>query len=198
MFSEGSQPAYTNPYNDFNSVDAEDIFRMFFGGDPFVGGMHTVYRTYGPGGVRTQFFSTRQPTSQSSVVLFLTSHLQPSLIQRLLPLIMIVGYMVLMFFVNRPSQAPFSINRTPEYSVQRVQPETRLPYYVTPSFDSSDRNVRNVENSVLRYYFQQYEYLCMRDVQREMQLPKEKRRETGEIESCMKYHTIDGLLSGRN
>lgn len=188
------------------------------GGDPFVGGMHTVYRTYGPGGVRTQFFSTRQPTSQSSVVLFLTSHLQPSLIQRLLPLIMIVGYMVLMFFVNRPSQAPFSINRTPEYSVQRVQPETRLPYYVTPSFDSSDRNVRNVENSVLRYYFQQYEYLCMRDVQREMQvglrvlghvqLPKEKRRETGEIElewrsivicrSCMKYHTIDGLLSGRN
>lgn len=180
MFSEGSQSTYSNPYTDFNSVDAEDIFRMFFGRRVRIHVMKVAIPSWAactPSTGRTAraacaHSSSRRDNPHRMLQLFLFANLtfQPSLLQRLLPLIMIVGYVVLMFFINRPAPAPFSINRTPEYSVQRVQPETRLPYYVTPSFDSSDRNVRNVESSVLRYYFQQYEYLCMRDVQREMQV----------------------------
>mgnify|MGYP001660673283 FL=1 len=51
--------------------------------------------------------------------------------------------------------------------MKRVQPDTNLPYYVTRSFDASLKNVLSVERDVLDYYYQQFEFACLKEIQSE-------------------------------
>ena len=61
----------------------------------------------------------------------------------------------------------FSTRPSADYSVKRVQPDTNIAYYVTPSFDTSRNNVLSVERDLLDYYYQQYEYACVLEIQNE-------------------------------
>lgn len=51
--------------------------------------------------------------------------------------------------------------------MKRVQPDTNLPYYVTRSFDTSQKNVLSVERDLLDYYYQQFEFACLKEIQSE-------------------------------
>lgn len=51
--------------------------------------------------------------------------------------------------------------------MKRVQPDTNLPYYVTRSFDASQKNVLSVERDLLDYYYQQFEFACLKEIQSE-------------------------------
>ena len=51
--------------------------------------------------------------------------------------------------------------------MKRVQPDTILPDYVTRSFDASQKNVLSVERDLLDYYYQQFEFACLKEIQSE-------------------------------
>lgn len=96
IFHHGSQASYTSQYADINQMEADEIFRMFFGTSPFTSTVPFFnsptffYHTYTPHSP----FVRHQASSQSWW-------------QRLLPVFLIVAYIVLNVVVNRAMEPSF-------------------------------------------------------------------------------------------
>ena len=96
IFHHGSQASYTSQYADINQMDADEIFRMFFGTSPFAttapffNSPAFFYHTYTP----RSPFTRRQASPQSWW-------------QRLLPAFLVVAYIVLNVVINRAMEPSY-------------------------------------------------------------------------------------------
>ena len=182
IFHHGSQASYTSQYADINQMEADEIFRMFFGTSPFTSTVPFFnsptffYHTYTPHSP----FVRRQASSQSWW-------------QRLLPVFLIVAYIVLNVVVNRAMEPSFRLNRTRPYTKQMKQNETGFFYYVRPNFDMSERNVLRTEKDFLSQLYFEYENRCYREIEREKR--RTKPRDINEIQACRTYDNIKQTLS---
>lgn len=60
-----------------------------------------------------------------------------------------------------------STDYSSKYNMKRIQKETGIPYYVKPNFDTSSKNVFNVERDLLGNYYQFYQQQCINEINKE-------------------------------
>ena len=60
-----------------------------------------------------------------------------------------------------------STDYSSKYNTKRIQKETVIPYYVKPDFDTSSKNVFNVERDLLGNYYQFYLQQCINEINKE-------------------------------
>ncbi|KAK2080703.1 hypothetical protein QBZ16_000557 [Prototheca wickerhamii] len=101
-------------------IDPEDLFNMFFGGNPFMPPGTRVYRTQFGG----QPFGRRPQQGNGDR----SGGLPPQLAQllQLAPILLLV----LITFLSRSSAAPYSLNKTRDYAVAQHTSAHDVPYYV--------------------------------------------------------------------
>ena len=56
------------------------------------------------------------------------------------------------------------MQQTNKYSIQRIQPDINIPYYVSSTFKDTARNVNYVESEVVRSYYQEKQRQCMYEI----------------------------------
>ena len=60
-----------------------------------------------------------------------------------------------------------STDYSSKYNMKRIQKETGISYYVKPNFDTSSKNVFNVERDLLGNYYQFYQQQCINEINKE-------------------------------
>jgi DnaJ family protein B protein 12 len=110
----------SNPFGPFaeDEIDPEEIFRMFFGGNPFMGGNTRVY-SFG-GHPANMYGRPRpgQPVSQENAIFRLLLSLAPIIL------------LVLLQILSRPAPRPFSLQQSRAYPFPVSTAKHRVPFYV--------------------------------------------------------------------
>ncbi|KAL4430644.1 hypothetical protein ABPG75_005900 [Micractinium tetrahymenae] len=107
-------------------IDPEELFNMFFGGNPFMGG--GVYRTAGFGGANP-FFARAQAPRQAGARQGGGAAADSSPMLQLVQLLPLLLLLVFTFLSGR-SQPPYSLQRTREYASQMSTATYEVPFWV--------------------------------------------------------------------
>jgi DnaJ family protein B protein 12 len=115
---QGTQPMYRGaPFNGVE-VDAEELFRMFFGGNPFMSANFG-----GGGGARPRYYGRQQARSQQQQE---TQSSATRLLMSLAPIIML-----LVFNLFSGSKSPYSLSQSREYPFPSSTVAHKIPFFVS-------------------------------------------------------------------
>lgn len=124
----GAGPGYAASFKGVQ-VDAEELFRMFFGGNPFMGagfGDMGPQQRYRQQHHRQQQY--RQQPNRRQQQGYQQTHQQSSLVRLLISIAPIVMLLFFNFFSRGP--APYSLSQTRDYPFAATTSAHRVPFYV--------------------------------------------------------------------
>lgn len=105
-----------------DEIDPEEIFRMFFGGNPFMGGTTRVY-SFGGGAGRPRQQGQQHHVSQENAILRLLLSFAPIIL------------LVLLQILSRPAPRPFSLQQSRAYPFPVSTAKHQVPFYVANEAD---------------------------------------------------------------
>lgn len=128
----GTGPGYAASFNGVQ-VDAEELFRMFFGGNPFMGagfGAMGPQQRYRQQQYRQQQYRQQNPQQQNRRQQQGHQHSQQQ--SSLLRLLISIAPIAMLLFFNLFSQgpAPYSLSQTRDYPFAATTSAHRVPFYV--------------------------------------------------------------------